>query len=370
MARGATNALGLDVGGEAIKAVQLQKTRGGLRVVGRPAAIPTPRGAVAGGVIVDGGAVSAALTDMVAEHGLNCKEVVASVGGSTSVTVRVVSMPRMSGRELREAMDYELDRQVPFPIDQVIYDYQVIETPEGEAGDEMNVFLAAAQEDMINAHVETIMGARLRPIHIDVEALALSRALVNVSPNGRNRQTVALAQIGASQTEISIVRDGYLEFVRAIPTAGETLTHAVRQELIHDDGQAEQAKRQFADVRELSGGPQAGESAEVHAARQSVQGAISEPLFELVTELGRTVDFYRRQRPGHDIHAIILSGGSAVIPGLAEFVQGETGVPTEVANPYEYLLHDAGSLDEAYLRDLGPITAVAVGLAMRDMLSD
>ncbi len=369
MARGATNALGLDIGGEAIKAVQLRKTREGLQVIGRPASVPTPAGSVSGGVVVDGEAISEALADMVRTCGFTTKDVVASVGGNTSVTVRVASMPQMSGRELRDAMDYELDRQVPFPIDQVIYDYQVIDADEGGESDEMNVLLAAAQEDMVNAHVAAITDARLQPIHIGVEPLAAARALVNVSTNGYNEQTVVIAQIGASQTEIGVVRRGYLDFVRAIPTAGQTLTAAIRQGLTGDEAQAEQAKRQFADARELSG-TDMGEATEVQRAKEAIQQVISEPLFELITELGRTLDFYRRQHPGEQIARIFLAGGSAVIPGLAELVESETGVAAEPANPYQYLIYDSASLSEAYLRDIGPVTTVAAGLAMRDMLPD
>ena len=369
MARGANNAIGLDIGAEAIKAVQLRKTGEGLRVVGRPGYVPTPSGSVSGGVVVDEAAVAGAISQMVADCGFTTKDVVASVGGTTSVTVRVVTMPRMSGTELTDAMDYELDRQVPFPIDQVIYDYQIIESAAGGQEDEMSVFLAAAQEDTVGAHIAAISGAGLRPIHIDVEPLAVGRALVNISTNGYKHQTVAIAHIGASQTEISILRNGVLEFVRAIPTAGEALTTAIRQELGVDRQQAEQAKHQFADTRDLAS-VQTGESEQVQQARQAVQQAISVPLFELATELGRTVDFYQRQHGGQEISRLLLSGGSAVIPGLADFLTTEMGVDAEVARPYQYLLEDADELSEAYLRDVGPATCVALGLAMRDMLPE
>ncbi len=369
MARGTTNAVGLDIGTEAIKAVQLRETRQGLRVIGRPGCVPTPAGSVSGGVVVDEDAVAGTIRQMVADCGFTTKNVVASVGGTTSVTVRVVTMPRMSGAELRDAMDYELDRQIPFPIDQVIYDYQIIESADGGEGDEMSVLLAAAQEDTVGAHIAAMRGAGLRPIHIDVEPLAVSRALVNVSTNGYNQQTVAIAHIGASQTEISILRNGVLEFVRAIPTAGEALTIAIRRELGTDQQQAERAKRQFADTRDLASLP--GEQSEqVEEAKRTVQEIVSEPLFELAAELARTVDFYRRQHGGEQINRLLLSGGSAVIPGLADFLAAETGVAAEVARPYQYLLWDADKLSEAYLRDVGPATCVALGLAMRDMLPD
>ncbi len=369
MARGATNAVGLDIGADAIKAVQLRKTGNGLQVVGRPGYVLTPPGSVSGGVVVDEEAVAGTISQMVRDCGFTTKDVVASVGGTTSVTVRVVTMPRMSGAELSDAMDYELDRQVPFPIDQVIYDYQIIESADGGQGDEMSVLLAAAQEDTVNAHIAAITGSGLRPIHIDIEPLAVGRALVNISTNGYGQQTVAIAHIGASQTEMSILRNGVLEFVRAIPTAGEAFTTAIRQELGVDLQQAEQAKRQFADTRDLDS-IETDDSEQVKQAKRAVQQAISGPLFELATELGRTLDFYRRQHGGEEIKRLLLSGGSAVIPGLADFLTTETGVDAEVAYPYKYLLCDADELSEAYLRDVGPATCVALGLAMRDMLPE
>ena len=275
MARGATNAVGLDIGADAIKAVQLRKTGKGLRVVGRPGYVPTPPGSVSGGVVVDEDAVAGTISQMVSDCGFTTKDVVASVGGTTSVTVRVATMPRMSGAELSDAMDYELDRQVPFPIDQVIYDYQIIESADGDEGDEMSVLLAAAQEDTVGAHIAAISGSGLHPIHIDIEPLAVSRALVNISTNGYDQQTVAIAHIGASQTEISILRNGVLEFVRAIPTAGEAFTAAVRQELGVDQQQAEQAKRQFTDARDLDSLP--GEQSEqIAEAKQAMQEILSE----------------------------------------------------------------------------------------------
>ena len=109
---------------------------------------------------------------------------------------------------------------------------------------------------------------------------------------------------------------------------------------------------------------------QVAEAKQAMQEMISEALFELATELGRTMDFYRRQHGGQEVSRLLLSGGSAVIPGLADFLAAETGVSAEVARPYQYLLWDADKLSEAYLRDVGPATCVALGLAMRDMLPE
>ena len=127
MARGATHVLGLDIGTAFIKAAEIQLRGGEYHVVGRPAVIPTPAGAVRGGVIVDAPAVSEALGEIRARYGMKVKKVIASVGGDSSVVVRITEVPMMSGKELDEAIQWELDEQTPFPVDEVIYDYAPIE---------------------------------------------------------------------------------------------------------------------------------------------------------------------------------------------------------------------------------------------------
>lgn len=372
MPKGAAHALGLDIGSQAIKAVELRRTGADIELVGTPAVVATPPGSVTGGVVVDGAQISEALAGMVSTYRFTTRNVIASVGGDSSVVVRIASMPRMANKkELDDAMQWELDRQVPFPVDQVIYDYQVIESP-GQADEaNMEVFLAVAQDDMVNAHIEAIRRAKLTPVHIDVEPLAISRALVHAATNGYRDQTVVLVHIGATTTGIYIESKGWTNFVRTLPTAGSTFTAAISQNILGDEQQAERAKRQFANLTEVAGEESeasVAEASDVAQARAAVQEAMSQPLFDLTTEIGRSVDFYRRQHRDEEISAILLCGGSAVIPGLAAFVQGETGVTTVLANPYQHLICDTQQVSESYLADVGPATVVAVGLAMRDML--
>ncbi len=369
MPRGAAHALGLDIGTHAIKAVELRRTGEGIELVGTPAVVATPPGSVSNGVIVDGGQVSEALAQMVKTYGFTTRQVIVSVGGESSVVVRIASMPRMEPKELDDAMQWELERQVPFPVDQVIFDYEVIDIPGQTGEDNIDVFLAVAQEDMVDAHVEAIMGAKLTPIHIDVEPLAIGRALVHASDNGYRDQTVLLVHIGANSTGIYIVSNGWMNFVRTLPTAGSAFTAAISENILGDEEQAERAKRQFADLTEAAT-EESEETGDVAQAQTAIQEAISEALFDLSTEVGRSLEFYRRQHRDAQISAILLCGGSAVIPGLAEFIQNETGVTTEVANPYQHLICDTQQVSKSYLADVGPATVVAVGLAMRDMLED
>jgi type IV pilus assembly protein PilM len=421
MAKGSNHVLGLDIGNDTIKIVELAVSRGGVNLVSVPTVIPTPPGALSGGIVVDTTAVSDLLKSCAAETRLGTRKAITAVGGDTSVVARVIQMPRMSGKELNEAMQFELDRQTPFPVDQVIYDFAPLPaTEQSETSQNMDVFLAVAQEDMINAHVDTLQSARLAPQHIDVEPLALARSLI-AGNETYMAQTVMIVDLGATFTGIYMFRRGWPSFLRTIPTAGEALTDSVREQLNLSVEQAEAAKRLFADLSGLvyetppaptveeqpsvafesaqeategsaefpSGydsateeqavtpapaGPAAAPrlpaeeiTAEVRQAQALVGQALSSRLYDLINEINRSLEFYRRQNRNETIGAIILSGGSAQLPGLPRMIAGETGVPTVLADPFQYL-YTEGVAPEAYLRDLGPSLAIAVGLALRDML--
>ncbi|NLO73063.1 MAG: type IV pilus assembly protein PilM [candidate division WS1 bacterium] len=438
MAKGATHVLGLDIGNSTIKLVELALGRSGVQLVTEPVVVVTPPGSVAGGVITDGTAVSEVIHSLVTEYRCKTKKTVASVGGDTSVVARVISMPRMTGKELEEAMQWELDRQTPFPVDQVIYDFAPLPTPEGAPeGENMEVFLAVGQEDMINAHVQALQTAKLVPLHIDVEPLALARALIGLPDDKYREQTAIIIDCGATFTGIYIFRQGWPAFLRTVPTAGEAMTEAIREETGASPEMAEQAKRQFANVAAMGGeggssvAPESGvfdsayeegsESAgtgpvlpdletlpatdvevetepepapgaaasaaaeaaatagapggpapadlppEIVSAREIVAEAISQRVYDLVTEIGRSMDFYRRQHRDERLTEIMLVGGSAHLPGLPELIAAETGLPTRIANPFDHISADGITTPE-YLRDVGPTMAVAVGLALRDMV--
>jgi type IV pilus assembly protein PilM len=250
MARRYTHVLGLDIGSDSTKIVETKLGRDGAELVGTPAVLKTPPQTVQGGVVVEPQAVGAAIKEHLGQFGT--RKCMLSVGGQTSLVVRISEMPQMSESDLKEAIQWELERQTTFPPDQVIYDYCVIErsdTPEDAPN--MEVLLAAAHEDLINAHVEALHAAGLQPVGIDIEPLAISRALVGVFGEQYLDQTIAILNVGNSLCDITIVRRGLLSFVRSIPTAGESITRAISQAFVVDTEEAERIKREHA---QLDGG--------------------------------------------------------------------------------------------------------------------
>lgn len=248
-------AVGLDIGSEMIKVVEAKKGKNGPTITGLGIA-PIPEGAIENSLILDPVAVGQAIKALLAENGIKTKSVVSAVAGQSSVVVRVIEVPKMTREELTETMKFEVERQVPLPLSEVLMDFEPIERP-GDPPDpqSMEVLLAVAQQDMVNSHVEALFAAGLAPKAIDVEPLASSRALIETDPTAKN-QTVAIVDIGANSTDFDIYDGGMLVFAcPPLQIAGITFTQAISEYLQVPMDDAEQLKRQFAtvDVSKIGG---------------------------------------------------------------------------------------------------------------------
>lgn len=241
--------VGLDIGSTLIKVAELRRTGAGVEVTGLGVA-PTPMEAYENSVIIDANLLGQAVKKLLKDSGVSAKQVVSSVSGQSAVVVRVIEVPQMNPAELAETMKWEVERHVPFAVNEVIMDYQPIDRPEGYAeGQNMEVLLAVAQQDMIDRHVEMLFAAGLKPVAIDVEPLAAGRTLLEYSPTGQAPgHTVAIVNIGASNTDIGVYRDRLPAFFRTLPMAGNNLTTAIADALQIDMATAENYKVQSGEV--------------------------------------------------------------------------------------------------------------------------
>jgi type IV pilus assembly protein PilM len=241
-------AVGLDIGSEMIKVVEAKNGKNGPTITGL-GICPIPEGAIENSLILDPVAVGQAIKALLAENGIKTKPVISAVAGQSSVVVRVIEVPRMTREELTETMKFEVERQVPLPLSEVLMDFEPIERP-GDPPDpqSMEVLLAVAQQDMVNRHVEALFAAGLAPNAIDVEPLASSRALIETDPVAKN-QTVAIIDIGANSTDFDIYDGGMLVFAcPPLQIAGITFTQAISEYLQIPMDEAEKLKRQYGAV--------------------------------------------------------------------------------------------------------------------------
>ncbi len=247
--------LGIDIGSDTIKVVEVAKARGGYRLLGY-GIVPTPPNSVQDGDVRDPELVGEALRQLLKMHRFKANRTVSAVQGTKSTVVRIIELPRMARGELADTMTFEVERHIPFAASQIIMDYSVVDRP-GEPADSANmeVLFAAVQEEVVELHVQALRKAKLKPKAIDVQPLALSRSLVEVPSPGRGvGETVAIVNIGATVTDLSIIRDGILHFPRTISLGGRAITQRLSEGLGISEREAERKKWELASVRPLPPG--------------------------------------------------------------------------------------------------------------------
>lgn len=257
--------VGLDIGTQQIKVVEVRPSKRGLTVTALGIA-PTPVGVMQNNIITDPRLMGQTVKQLLRESGITARRVVGSVAGQSAVVVRIIEVPKMTDAELKETMKWEVERHVPFAPSETMIDYQPLDQgmPD-DTNPNMEVLLAVAQQDIINNFVDTVFAAGLDPVAIDIEPLATGRGLLDIvngepvkrsmffsameAPYEGGRETVAVVNIGASNTDISIFTDGQLAFPRPLPLAGDSLTRAIAEMMGYTLDQAERIKRDYAEVQ-------------------------------------------------------------------------------------------------------------------------
>jgi type IV pilus assembly protein PilM len=242
--------LGVNIGADTMKAVELTAKNGSCTVTGLAIA-PTPPDSIANGVVMSVNVLADAVKELIAPF--KTKKVVTSVAGTGEVIVRVIEVPTMTDAELQENMTTDLDRYIPFPPSEVQWDAAAMrDLPVDPNATNMDVLLVAARHELIDLHLQLLSAVKVDPKAIDVEPLAAARALSGpLSENSTHvdyNDVVAVLDIGASSTEISILRGDELVFTRTVPVAGNTMTQALMDKLNLPHTDAERLKREKGDA--------------------------------------------------------------------------------------------------------------------------
>jgi type IV pilus assembly protein PilM len=331
---------GLDIGSSAIKAVQLDGSDRNFQLRSY-ALVPLPPDVIAEGIIKDPPVVVGAIKEAVAKAGIKATEATISVSGRELI-VKKVQLPKAPPNEIRDAIQLEAEHHIPFAIDEVFLDYQVV----GESANSMDVMLVAVKKSKVTEYFAVTEEAGLNPVIVDLDGFAMENQYeLNASENGHD--AVALIDIGASIMKTNVVRGGASIFARDIPFGGNNYTQAIAQRLNTSFEQAEAAK-----IGQDRG-----------ASWDEMIPALEAVSRELSLEVQRTFDYFASTAESERIGKIVLSGGCARLPGLDEFLSSSWGIPVEVARPFQNVRHDAAK--DAELTTAGPLLAVAVGLAMR-----
>ena len=304
MFRRAKALVGLDIGSSAVKAVELKPAGKGYRVTAFGSE-PVPPDAIVDGAIIDGGAVADAIRRLFDSRHIKTREVAASLSGN-AVIVKKISLPIMTEAELSESIYWEAEQYIPFDIQDVNLDYQILDHGNGPGGKgSMDVLLVAAKKDKIADYTGVISQAGRVPVIVDVDAFALQNAY-ETNYGLDSRSVVVLLNAGASAININIVSGGQSVFTRDISIGGNAYTEAVQKELNLQFESAELAKK-----GEMVDGVRFDEVKPVlHAMTENV-----------LLEIQKTFDFFKATASSDRIDRILMSGGACSVARLIRQLQ-------------------------------------------------
>jgi type IV pilus assembly protein PilM len=342
----ATPVLGLDVSSTTVKLLELSYTGDRYRVESY-AVSSLPQDAVIEKNVNDVDGVANAIRSVVAQSRTKLKTVAAAVAGSSVIT-KMIDMPQgLSEDEMETQLTLEADQYIPYPLEEVAIDFEV-QGASPERDNMVEVLLAACRRETIDTRVEAIEGSELIPKIMDVEAYAMERAfsLLQSQLDLEEESTVAVVDIGATMTTLSVLNNGQTIYTREQLFGGKQLTDEIMRRYGLPLEEAGLAKKQ-------GGLP------------DDYEPEVLEPFKDaVVQQVARSLQFFFSSSQYNDVDYIILAGGVSSMEGLAELVQEKLGTPATVANPFANM-SVSPKVNAVALSSDAPALMIACGLALR-----
>jgi type IV pilus assembly protein PilM len=336
--------VGLDIGSGLVKVAVVDHSRKQPELV-RVAVVPLLADAIVDGEVMDPGIVAEAIQSALAAADVKGKQVVTAVGGR-DVIIKKIQIERVKEQQARELMRWEAEQHVPFDMESVELDFQILD-PDDD-GVEMSVLLVAAKRELIESKLRVLTDAGLEPSLVDVDAFALHNAFEMNYPEAM-RGIVALVNIGHDVTNINILDEGVPILTRDI-TLG---TRRFREDLQRERGISADEAQQL-----LQGYDR---SAHLDAVLES-RGE------EIVVGIERAAAFLSSSsRAPSAVRAIYTCGGGARIPGLSDALADRLRISVEQANPLTNLTIRDGALDSLVTDEVASLLMLPIGLAMRQV---
>jgi type IV pilus assembly protein PilM len=387
-------AIGIDLGSHSVKAVQLSKFGDS----------PKVDKAVLLNLDSDGSdeslmeATISAMRTIAATFDAKNALLATALPGEDSF-IRYLRFPKMPPDELRSSIELEADQNLPYDLTELMMDSMVLEEVTERDETIIKVLLVAAKSEVIRQTISYFQNVGLSPSLLGVTTLAISDSF-EANRGFKVDETVALVNIGASSTNIHFCRDGISNFTRDISRAGRDLTGAIQKLLKVGFAEAEQMKIGYGHAKFENNTDDLLDTLETHAVGEEpgegeapivaeldedgYEDATTEPLemdkaddasrivnatrpalSRLIGEIRRSIDYYEKQLYEKSVDKLVLSGGSALFPGLDQSLADATGVPVEIVDPVQAFIVDESSPEVAALMENRAQFNVAVGLAAR-----
>ena len=342
----AKQVIGLDIGSSSVKVVQLKRSKKGLELqaFGMEPLMPET---IIDGAVMDQQAVVDAIRSLWQRLRLKTKDVAVAIAGH-SVIIKKISVPKMSAAELVEQVPYEAEHHIPFDKNDVELDYAVV-VPENAAG-QMELILVAAKKEVIQDYAGVVRDAGLNPVIVEVAAFSTQNSFVVNYDLGAN-ETIVLINIGASISNINILRGNVSLFTRDVTIGGNSFTEEIQKQLSVSQDEAEAYK--------------VGGSYDEHGVvPQEVERIIEGVADVMAGEFQRSLDFFLATSADTEVSKICLAGGTAKVSALHRAIEKRSRLTVEVVDAWRRIAIDP-KLDAAYLGAHSPEALVGLGLALR-----
>ena len=340
--------IGVDIASTSLKLVELAETSKGLYRLERYAIEPLPKDTVTDGNIANLDQVSDALKRAWKRMGSRNRLVAMALPAAMVITKKIIVPAGQREEELELAVEAEANEYIPFALDEVNLDFQVLGVAPNNP-DEVEVLIAASRKEKVEDRVAIAESAGLKPVVMDVESYATQEVFRLIAPslpaNGRD-QNVALVDVGAHVTHFFVLRNNQFLFSRDQVFGGNQLTQDIQRAFNLSSEEAESAKRN-------QGLP------------ENYDSDVLQPFMEtLALEITRALQFFFTSTSHSQVDQIVLSGGCAVLPGLDELVAKRAGIATVLANPFANMAASDRIRPRQLAQD-APMLLVATGLALR-----
>jgi type IV pilus assembly protein PilM len=336
--------VGIDVGSYAIKMAMVKPSSNGGEIL-RLAEAYNPVGQFLPADASQFQKLAETIKTLASEQKIKGKTITVGLPESLAYT-SVISMPFLSEAELASSIHWEAEQHIPVPIDEINLEYEVLYKPPKDAvGEKMRVLLVGARKDLVERLVNLFQTAGLEVVGLETVILGSHRALYRTLAN---QEAVITCHIGALTTDVLITNKAEMEFTYSVQTGGLAFTRAVEKGLELPPAQAEEYKRAYGlDPAQLEG-----------KVRQVLM-----PVVNLLTsEIRKAMQFYQTSHMANPVRAMLLSGGSAYLPGLPMYLAEHFGFEVVLANPLETMTISRGAQQPETLASYIP----AIGLAARE----
>jgi len=342
--------IGIDIGSYSIKIVEIEhkkkeKVLKNIGIAYLPLLAVSPSG------IRDSEAVKTAISNLFQNLKIKNKKVAIGLSASSIITKKI-SLVESEELNLEEVIKEEAERFIPFDMDEIYLDYDIMDTiyEENEEIARLEIIVVASKKDLVESYVKILKEINLAPSIVDVDILAMQNVFELSNPNIDIEKIYLLVDIGASTINTNAVKGNISLFIRSSQTGGISITKRIMKEFQIGFEEAEKIK--FG-IIELEGDQ-----------KKKVRNIFRETVEEWVNEIRGNIQFIHNSYPGEEIEKIFITGGSTNILNLEKFFEKELELPVERLDPFSGLTIDK-NIDPSYLDFIKAQSTIAVGLGLR-----